>query len=180
MEDPEINANMTDIEKLLEAEKEGKDLSKTLDPVMKKMLLGGQSPQNAAGMNKEILESIYSQAYRLYNNGKYTDSAHLFRILIMMNAMEVKYVLGLAACFQMMKDYGNAIHTYTMCSAIDIDNPLPHYHSSDCFIHLKDYLSAMVSLELAIARTENKPEYSKIRERSLLTLENLKSLIEQK
>lgn len=180
MEEPEINDSTADIEKLLAAEKEGNDLAKALDPMMKKMLLGGQNPQSAIGMSKDILESIYSQAYRLYNNGKYTDSAHLFRILIMMNAMETKYVLGLAACFQMLKDYGNAIHTYTMCSAIDIDNPLPHYHSSDCFIHLKDYLSAMVSLELTIARTENKPEYSKIRERALLSLENLKSLIAQK
>ncbi len=95
----------------------------------------------------------------------------------MLNAMEPKYTLGLAACFHMLKEYYNAIQTYTMSAALDPENPVPHYHSSDCFIQMKDYLSAMICLELAISKAGNKPEYAKMKERAQLSLESLKNQI---
>jgi type III secretion system low calcium response chaperone LcrH/SycD len=129
------------------------------------------------GINSNILENVYAQAYRLYNTGKYIEAAHLFRILIMMNVMEPKYLLGLAACFHMLKEYENAIQSYTMCSAIDAGNPIPHYHSSDCFIQMKDYLSALVCLEIAIDLAANKPEYAKMKERAQMSLASLKEQV---
>lgn len=145
--------------------------------IVDKMWSQKMSPKEALDISPSYLENIYAQAYRLYNTGKYAEASHLFRILIMFNAMEPKYTLGLAACFHMLKDYINAVQTYTMCSILDPKNPIPHYHSSDCFIQMKDYLSAMLCLELAIERTGDKPEYSKMRERAHLSLESLKKQI---
>ncbi|MFI0434116.1 MAG: SycD/LcrH family type III secretion system chaperone [Parachlamydiaceae bacterium] len=133
-------------------------------------------PKQALGVTNREAENIYAQAYRLYNTGKYAEAAHLFRILIMLNAMEHKYMLGLAASLHMMKDYVSAIETYTMCSALDPRNPIPHYHSSDCYLQIKETLSAMLCLELAIESCENKPSYSKIKERAQLSLDSLKQL----
>lgn len=143
-------------------------------PIAEKMMKQGMTPQEAMGVSSSYLENIYSQAYRLYNTGKYAEASHVFRILIMFNAMEPKYMLGLAACFHMLKDYGNAIQTYTMCAALDPKSPIPHYHSSDCFIQLEEYLSAMLCLELAIERAGGKPEYAKMKERAQMTLESVK------
>lgn len=142
-----------------------------------KMLAQGMTPKDAMNMSQSYLENVYAQAYRFYNTGKYSEAAHLFRLLIMFNAMEPKYMLGLAACYHMLKDYSNAIQTYTMCSALDPHNPIPQYHSSDCFIQTKEYLSAMISLELAIDRAGDKPEYTKMKERAQLSLESLKKLV---
>jgi type III secretion system low calcium response chaperone LcrH/SycD len=149
-------------------------LDKALGELGNKMLKQGLAPKDAFGINESYLENVYAQAYRLYNTGKYTEATHLFRILIMLNAMEPKYMLGLAACFHMLKEYGNAIQTYTMCSALDPHNPIPHYHTSDCFIQMKDYLSAMISLELAVKLAGDKPDYAKLKERAQLSLESLK------
>lgn len=134
----------------------------------------GTLPKDIFGLDNNILENIYAQAYRLYNTGKYTEASHLFRILIMMNATEQKYMLGLAACFHMLKEYDNALNSYTLCSALDPKNPLPYYHSSDCYIQLKDNLSAMLSLEMTIAHAGDKPEYAKMKERAILSLQSLK------
>ena len=161
-------------EALNAAEMQSEKFDKALGEITNKMFKQGMSPKDAMGVNNAILENIYAQAYRLYNTGKYVEASHLFRILIMMNAMESKYLLGLAACFHMLKEYMNAVQTYTMCVAIDPENPIPHYHSSDCFIQMKDYLSAMVCLELTIKRAGDKPEYSKMKERAQLSLESLK------
>lgn len=138
----------------------------------------GMNPKQALGVSNSYLENIYAQAYRLYNTGKYPEATHLFRILVMFNAMEPKYALGLAACFHMLKEYVNAIQIYTMCSAIDPGNPIPHYHSSDCFIQMKDPLSAMLCLELTLECCEGKSEFSKIKERAQLNLDSLKKQIQ--
>lgn len=138
------------------------------------MFKHGMLPKDALGINPNFFEGIYAQAYRLYNTGKYAEAIHLFRMLILVNSTESKYVLGLAACFHMLKEYKNAIQLYTMCSVLDTQNPIPYYHSSDCFIQLKDYLSAMISLEMAIQKAGNRPEYTKLKERALLSFESLK------
>ncbi len=153
---------------------EDEKFQKAYSDIMNRMFKDGMTPKDAMGVNNNVLESIYAQAYRLYNTGKYIEAVHLFRILIMMNVTEPKYTLGLAACFHMLKEYKNAIQTYTMCSTIDPDTPIPYYHSSDCFIQMKDYLSAMLCLQLAIDKSENKPEFAKIKERAMMSLDSLK------
>lgn len=161
-------------ETLSSAEKQSEKFDNALGELTGKILEQGMTPKDAIGLSSGYLENVYAQAYRLYNTGKYAEATHLFRILIMLNAMEPKYILGLAACFHMLKEYFNAIQTYTMCSALDPQNPIPHYHSSDCFIQMKEYLSAMICLELAIERAGDKPEYAKMKERAQLSLESLK------
>ncbi len=142
-----------------------------------KMLSQGMTAQEAMGLSPGYLENIYAEAYRLYNTGKYAEAVHLFRILIMFNAMEPKYMLGLAACFHMLKEYTHAVQTYTMCSTLDPLNPIPHYHCADCFIQMKEHLSAMLSLELTIKQINNRPEYAKMKERAQLSLESLKEQV---
>lgn len=164
-------------ETLTAGNQQSEKFDQALTELTQKMLKEGMSPQEAMGLDQQMLESIYAQAYRLYNTGKYIEATHLFRILIMMNAMEPKYTLGLAACFHMLKEYENAIQTYTMCSAIDPENPIPHYHSADCYIQMKDELSALLTLELAIKRAGDKPEYAKMKERALMSIESLKKQV---
>ena len=156
--------------------KGGNQFDQALGTIVGKVFNEGKTPQEALGASSSYVENIYAQAYRLYNTGKYAEAIHLFRILIMFNAMESKYMLGLAACMHMMKDYVNAIQNYTLCSALDPGNPIPHYHSSDCFMQMKEYLSSMVCLELAIESCGDKKEYAKVKERALMSLDSLKEL----
>lgn len=161
-------------EALSSAHIQSEQFTQAFSEVSNKMFKQHMTPKEALNVNSNVLESVYAQAYRLYNTGKYIEAAHLFRILIMMNVTEPKYLLGLAACFHMLKEYQNAIQTYTMCSALGAQDPIPYYHSSDCFIQMKDYLSAMICLEMTIARAADKPEYAKMKERALMSLESLK------
>lgn len=157
------------------AEAQGQLFEKAFGEVAKKVFTQGMNPKDAMGVSNSVLESIYAQAYRLYNTGKYIDAVHLFRMLVIMNATEPKYILGLAACFHMLKEYDNAIQTYTTCSVIDAQNPVPYYHCSDCFIQMKDYISAMISLEMTIKHAGEKPEFARIKERAQMSLESLKN-----
>lgn len=164
----------------LSSEETQEEVKKAFAEIGDKVLVKGMLPKDAMGISNQLLEGIYAQAYRLYNTGKYSEAIHLFRMLILFQPTEAKYVLGLAACFHMLKEYMNAVQTYTMCSVIDPLSPLPFYHSSDCFIQMKDYLSAIICLEMAIKKAGDKPEYSKLKERALLSLESIKQQKEPK
>lgn len=155
-----------------------KQLKKGIENFTEKMAQG--MPKDALGLSDQMVEGIYGQAYRLYNSGKYSEAVQLFRLLIMLNATEAKYTLGLAASFHMLKDFRHAVETYTLCSILDVESPVPHYHASDCFIQMNDLHSAIISLEIAIKRAENKSQYQTLKDRSLLTLESLKKELVQR
>lgn len=152
-----------------------KDAKKDYDEMAANILKKGVLPSEALGMDEQMLEGIYGQAYRLYNTGKYAESGQIFRLLIMINSLEPKYSMGLAACFHMLKEYKNAIDTYNLTSIIDPENPIPQYHISDCYIKLGDKVSAIIALKLAIKRASNKPEYQTLIDRSKMTIESLKN-----
>lgn len=133
-------------------------------------------PKNAIGLSDAVVEGVYGQAYRLYNTGRYKDAIQIFRLLIMLNPTEAKYTLGLAACFHMMKEYIKAVNAYALCSVISPESPIPFYHSSDCYIQMKDPLSASVSLRLAIQKAGEKTEFQALKSRAQLMLKSLKKI----
>ncbi len=147
--------------------------------LMQQVVDFGVQPQEVIGLNDAMVEGIYGQAYRLYNTGKYKDAIQLFRLLITLNPTEAKYSMGIAACFHMLKEYENAIGAYTLCGAIDPDNPIPYYHVSDCYIKMEDKRSALIALEFALNRVGDKPEYATIKDRITRSIESLKKEIKE-
>lgn len=134
----------------------------------------GTTPKDALGLTDAMVEGIYGQAYRLYNTGKYKEAAQIFRLLLMINATEPKYVMGLAACFHMKKEFQSAIGAYSMVSVLDPNSPVSFYHTADCYIQMGDPVSALIALEAAIKRSEDKPEFKTLKDRAALMVESLK------
>lgn len=140
----------------------------------------GGVPKDAFGLDDSMVEALYGHAYQLYSNGHYRKALSFFRLLVQLNATEAKYTMGQAACYHMMKDYRKAATTYSMCGLLDPENPIPHFHSSDCYLQLGDKLSAIVALEMALKRAGDKPHYRTLKERSQMTLQTLKDELQQK
>ena len=159
------------VEKLSETlnEEKGEELSNLMEQAMKK----GIVPKDLLGFSDQMVEGIYGQAYRLYNSGNYKDAILVFQLLVMINSMEAKYCLGLAACYHMQKDYKTASDLYMMCSVLDTQSPIPSYHASDCYLKMHDSLSALVALEVAIEKAGARPEYKTLKDRASLTLDKI-------
>lgn len=156
------------------SEKASQDMQKIMENIMQGVL-----PKSALGYSDARMDAIYAQAYRLYNSGKYDEACSLFRLLVVLDSTDSKYSLGLAACLHMMKAYPEAVQVYTICGMIDSNNPIPHFHASDCFIHMNDQASALLSLRLAVDRAGDKPEYQVLKDRALLTIDSLRNEIAQ-
>lgn len=157
----------------------GESMTDTLAEAVMQTMKTGKIPREALGFSDERMESIYSQAYRLYNTGKYTDATQLFRVLLIADPTDPKYYLGMAACFHMMKEFADAARIYMMCSVIDATSPIPCFHAADCYIQVRERASAIMSLEMAIQRAGERPEYQVLKERSALMIENLKKELMQ-
>jgi type III secretion system low calcium response chaperone LcrH/SycD len=150
------------------------DEEKDLQTALKRITRKGSSARDVLGLTDAMIEGIYGQAYRLYNTGKFRDANQLFRLLIMINPTEPKYVMGLAACFHMIKEYKSAVDTYAIVGVVDPKSPVPLYHASDCYMQMGDPVSALISLEMAVRRAGDRPEFKTLKERALLTVESLK------
>lgn len=138
-----------------------------------KAFKGTISIKSLAGISDAKEEAIYAHAFMLYNTGRYKEAAEIFRLLVTVNATEPKYMMGLAACFHLMKAYESAISSYQMCTFLDPSNPVPHFHLSDCYIQIKDPTSTVAALKAAIRCSEGRPEFNVLRERCEITLSGM-------
>ncbi len=153
---------------------------KNVTVLVNEFLKHGHMPKDILNISDKQIEGLYAQGYNFYQTGRYSDALQIFRVLIMLNANESKYILGLAACLHMMKDYKAAIDAYTLCSVLEAESPIPYYHMSDCFLAMKDSYSAIIALDMAIKRAGSKPEYQMLKDRAILTMQNLEGEVKEK
>lgn len=153
-------------EKLKEFEKDKKHL---IDYLLQQGLLSKES----LNLDEKLTQIIYEKAYQLYATGHYTKAKSLFTILVTCYPSNFQFLYSYAtACF-MLKDYAIAADCYARCSLLDPANPLPYFYAADCYLYLRDLLSACASLKLVIKTSSDYSEYAEIKHRALLILETL-------
>jgi type III secretion system low calcium response chaperone LcrH/SycD len=145
----------------------------TLKSILSQAINSGIMPRQALKLSDDTMEAIYGQAYNLYNQGKYKEASYVFRLLMLLDYLTTKYMMGLAACLHRLHDYKQAANTYLLCGTLDSKNPLPHYHAADCYLQLQAPLLASFSLGLAVAAAADQPQYAIIKERASLMKEAL-------
>jgi type III secretion system low calcium response chaperone LcrH/SycD len=101
-------------------------------------------------ISPESYETLYATAYELYKNGKYEVAKSFFRFLTLTDSFERKNWMGLAACYQMLKLYEEAIECYSAAAVQDPSDPYVHWHAADCYFHLDNLVKAKAALDSAI------------------------------
>ncbi|MBS0634627.1 MAG: SycD/LcrH family type III secretion system chaperone, partial [Verrucomicrobia bacterium] len=142
----------------------GKKAENAVKQIMEAALKKGIMPKQALQISDDTMEAIYTQAYTLYNQSKYRDASYIFRLLMLLDFTTPKYVLGLAACAHRVQDFTNAANLYFLCAALDPDNPIPHFHATDCYLQLGAKAIASYSLQLAIEAAGEQPQYQTIKQ----------------
>jgi type III secretion system low calcium response chaperone LcrH/SycD len=126
-----------------------------------KKLMGNVESEEAANilqLSQESLSTLYSLAYYLYENGKFVDAKSVFRFLTLSDAFDRRYWMGLAASYQMLKDYPAALECYSLAAVQNPDDPYVHLHAADCFFAGGESLKAVKTLESAIAAAKKKKD----------------------
>ncbi|MGM0440639.1 MAG: SycD/LcrH family type III secretion system chaperone [Chlamydiota bacterium] len=92
-------------------------------------------------------ESLYSIAYHCYQNHKIKDALVIFRFLTLLEPLEKKYWMGLAASRQVNKEYQSALSAYIFTALLDDKDPLPVFYAAECHKVLGQDDNALEALE---------------------------------
>lgn len=155
------------------APKTSPENKKKCEQVLSRMLTEDVNIPEALGINRETLDVLYAHAHQLYMSGQYKDAAAAFALIATMDTRNAIYQFALGACHQMLKDYENAFIAYKASYYLDVTNPMPLYHLSDCCMKLGRIEDAIVYLGLAVVRAGDNPHYAKIKERALMMQQGL-------
>lgn len=121
----------------------------TVERLAKKVLLEGASLGTIKGYSSDELEAVYHFAHNAYQQRKYEDAVTLFLFLTESDHAESRYWMGLAAAYQMSKQYHKALVAYGMTALLDATNPWPPIHVCECYLAMDDRSNAREALDAA-------------------------------
>lgn len=156
------------------------EFQKKQEEVLHKIFDEGMRLKEALNITDQTMEYLYSRGYQLYTIGKYKDASRLFHMLYLLNAADLRYSMGIAACHHMQKEYLLAAEWYFLCAALDETSPLPYYHISDCFFKMDNKVGALIILKMMQLRLTDDPKYKVIKERSARMIEALNQELSEK
>lgn len=80
----------------------------------------------------EAMDGMYAHAYNFYKKGQLDDAETFFRFLCMYNFYNPEYFFGLAAVYQLKKNYQKACDLYAVAFAMMKDDYRPVFFSGQC------------------------------------------------
>jgi len=102
------------------------------------------------GYTADEYEALYALGHDHYSQQRYLD----------------------AACMQMLKRYKEAIQYYSTASVLDLEDPLPTFHTAECFIALEMREQASEALTLVVAQCQQ-TAFAELAQRAQALLELL-------
>jgi len=108
--------------------------------------------------NNEDVSLLYSLGFNLYQREDYATSKQIFQRLVLSRPYEKKFWMALGACHQMTRQFEEALESWAMASFIDHDDPLPHFHATECYLALEILDEAYLALDAAKQRLRSGDE----------------------
>ena len=135
------------------------------------LLSHGTGLGDIMGYSDTEYEALYALGHNHYSQERYADAVKCFGFLVAHNTMEPRYMSAFACTLQMLKRYREAIQYHSVASVMDLEDPLPTFHTAECFMALEMHQEARDALKLVLAQCD-KPQWQDLRQRSeaLLTL----------
>jgi type III secretion system low calcium response chaperone LcrH/SycD len=119
-------------------------------------------------------EVLYSEAFCLYENGKYDEAIKAFTHLAINNMRSFKSWMGLGASYQMVRNYKDALGAYAMAGYLNPTNPYIHFHAAECFFAINDREEGMLALKAAEEAIKDKSLHEELIEKMSLLKKGVK------
>ncbi|MEX3846692.1 type III secretion system translocator chaperone SicA [Paraburkholderia sp. BR10882] len=94
----------------------------------------GASLKDLQGVSKDLMDGIYAFAYQFYQQGRLDDAETFFRFLCIYDFYNAEYALGLAAVFQLKKNYAKAVDLYALAFSLSKEDYRPIFHTGECHL----------------------------------------------
>jgi type III secretion system low calcium response chaperone LcrH/SycD len=118
-------------------------------------LQAGATVGDMRGISGDMLEGVYAYAYRFYESGQIDKAEVFFRFLYLYDFYNGEYALGLAAVYQMKREYQKAIDMYAVAFALTKNDYRPMFHVGQCQLALKKLALAKDCFESVLEKSED-------------------------
>lgn len=119
-------------------------------------------------------EALYALGHNLYSQARYQDAVRIFGFLVLQNHLEPRYMNAYASSLQMVGNYLEAIKSYSIASLMDMEDPLPTFHTAECMLALNMVTEAREALGFVISQCKA-PQYAPLQARAEAMLALLQS-----
>lgn len=113
---------------------------------------------NQLGTNEipeDLLKGLYAHAYDFYNKGKLNDAEKFFRFLAVYDFTNPDYIIGLAAVYQLKKEYQKACDLYAVAFALEKSDLRPVFFTGQCELSMGRAEKARKCFELVNEQSNN-------------------------
>lgn len=123
------------------------------------MEMGVTTIRDVKGISDDEMEAVYATAFNHYNIGRYEDAESIFRFLVLLDHLNVKYWIGLGATRQAQKKFKEALAAYgNVVGNLDIKNFKASYYAAECLLAMGDKENAAKALDTVKAFADVKTE----------------------
>lgn len=129
------------------------------------LLSHGTGLGDIMGYSETEYEAMYALGHNHYSQERYLDALKCFGFLVAHNTMEPRYMSAFACTLQMLQRYREAIQYHSLASVMDLEDPLPTFHTAECFVALEMHQEAGEALKLVLAQCDP-PQWDALRQRS--------------
>lgn len=113
---------------------------------------GGATLKDVNAVSNETMNDVYKLAYDFYHHGKLNDAESLFRFLCIYDFYNPEYAMGLAAVYQLKKDYQKAIDFYALAYSLSKDDYRPMFYAGQCNLMQRRAVQARKCFEIVANR----------------------------
>lgn len=115
----------------------------------------GATLKDVNGVSNDTMNDVYKLAYDFYHHGKLNDAESLFRFLCIYDFYNPEYAMGLAAVYQLKKDYQKAIDFYALSYSLSKDDYRPMFYAGQCNLMQRRVVQARKCFEIVSDRSSD-------------------------
>jgi len=134
------------------------------------LLMSGGTLGSLQHFTPSDYESVYKLGHQFYARGAYNDAFKAFGFLVLNNHLDRRFLFAFAATCQMLKRYEESIRYYTLAMILNVDDPLPSLHMSECLIGLGKLPEALEMLRMVIDECGSEHQLTRRRAEALREL----------
>ncbi|WP_312625823.1 type III secretion system translocator chaperone SicA [Scandinavium sp.] len=112
----------------------------------------GATLKDVQGVSSDTMQDVYKLAYDFYHQGKLNDAESLFRFLCIYDFYNPEYAMGLAAVYQLRKNYAKAIDFYALAYSLSREDYRPMFYAGQCNLMLRQAAQSRKCFEIVINR----------------------------
>ncbi|THF57279.1 SycD/LcrH family type III secretion system chaperone [Pseudothauera rhizosphaerae] len=136
-----------------------RDLSGDIAEVVDFVADGGTLAQ-VLHIDAKEMEAVYAMAYGYYRQARWQEALKAFTFLVAHDQWEKRYLVGRAACLQMLKQYDAALKAYGLAYVLDATDVDVLLHMAECLIGQGKKEEALGLLESVGELAEGKPQFT--------------------